>query len=70
MFVYVNETNAEAMVKARSTEAEGSAMLFDAVHPDKFTSVAAYDSIALKRLVKRLPSWALMRLRQKLSGEG
>ena len=44
--------------------------LFDAVHPEKFASVATYESLVLKRLLRRLPSWALMRLRSKLAGHG
>lgn len=70
VFVYVNEANAEASAKARGVAGAGEIALFDAVHPEKFASVATYESLVLKRLLRRLPSWALMRLRSKLAGHG
>jgi len=69
-FVYVSQRNESALSLARSDAGEGSLMLFDAVHPEKFAEIASYRSIVLKRLLRRLPPWFAMRVKQKLRGEG
>jgi len=69
-FVYVNERNQEAARIAAAAATSATLPLFDAVHPEKFEEIASYRSIALKRLVKRMPSWLKTRARQKLRGEG
>ncbi len=70
ILVYVNERNESAMATASLLEPAGSRLLIDAVHPEKFDEVASYKSLSLKRLVRRLPSWALLRVKSKLTGIG
>lgn len=70
IIVYVNTANPTAMTAAELDGIGDSMDLFDAVHPEKFHEVASYQSISLNRLLKRLPSWAVMRLRSKLRGIG
>jgi SAM-dependent methyltransferase len=67
MFVYVRESRADLLDKAGPAS---DIALFDAVHPEKFLEVASYESLVLKRLLKRLPGWLAMRLRSKLAGLG
>ena len=69
-FVYVDESDAAACRNAASADPCPSIALMDAVHPEKFEEVASYEAIAGKRLLQRLPGWALTRLRSKLSGMG
>lgn len=70
MFVYVREDAGEPSRIAAGAERAGSAALFDAVHPEKFEEVAAYRSIAFKRLARRLPAWFARKLRERLRGTG
>jgi Methyltransferase domain len=69
-FVYVNRRNLTLMAAAREVESRisRSAMLFDAVHPEKFEEVASYESLAPKRLLRKLPSWVLNRVKLSLTG--
>lgn len=67
MFVYLRESRADLIGKAGPTR---DIALFDAVHPEKFSEVASYESLVLKRLLKRLPGWFAGRLRSKLAGLG
>ncbi len=69
IFVYVNSANVRA-IKLAGEAGGGASALFDAVHPEKFAEVASYQSLSLKRLLRRLPSWIAMRIRAKLSGKG
>jgi len=69
-FVYVSPRNERALALAQSAAGENGPALFDAVHPEKFQELASYQSIVLKRLLRRLPRWFLTRLRQKMRGEG
>lgn len=69
-FVYVREAAAQRMAQAQRVaqsvaQSVGGAApiaMFDAVHPEKFTTTASYQSIAFKRLVAALPGWAMRRL--------
>jgi SAM-dependent methyltransferase len=69
-FVYVSRGNASLLAIARELAARTSlsVLLFDAVHPEKFEEVASYESLAPKRLLRRLPSWLANRLRTRLTG--
>lgn len=68
MFVYVREGAVDASRIAAEAARDGSAALFDAVHPEKFEEVASYRSIAFKRLARRLPGWFALKLRERLRG--
>lgn len=68
-FVYVRENNAGAMAAALR-EAPGPISLFDAVHPEKFFERASYQAIDFRKLVVRLPGWALGRIKSRLAGAG
>lgn len=63
-FVYVREGAEEALATAAREEATigGAQALFDAVHPEKYLEMASYESIAMKKLLARLPAWALRRI--------
>ncbi|RVQ67591.1 methyltransferase domain-containing protein [Croceicoccus ponticola] len=63
-FVYVRESDAAALATAQEAEREsgGALALFDAVHPEKYIEMASYESIAMKKLLRRLPGWALRRI--------
>ena len=67
MFVYVRESDAEAIARAERAEAEagGALAMFDVVHPEKYIEMASYESIAMKRLLKQLPGWAARRIKRK-----
>lgn len=67
MFVYLRESRADLIGKAGPAQ---DIALFDAVHPEKFSEAASYESLVLKRLLKRLPGWFASRLRSKLAGHG
>ena len=65
-FVYVRGDAAARMEQARklvsAQAADYSLAMFDAVHPEKFTTTATYQSIAMKRLAKALPGWIMRRM--------
>ena len=69
-FVYIDRDDVEASRRAADHANLSSLDLMDAVHPEKFEEVASYEAIAGKRLLKRLPEWALRRIRSRLSGIG
>jgi SAM-dependent methyltransferase len=68
--VYVARANARAMALAEAESQGGEPAVFDMVHPEKYLQMASYEGIALKRLIRRLPGWAIGRLRSRLSGIG
>lgn len=67
-FVYVRRSDEGAIAKAAADERTlyHGRLFFDAVHPEKFEEVASYEAIAMKRLLRRLPSWIGMRVKQRL----
>ncbi|MGH6785379.1 MAG: hypothetical protein ACREBO_00995 [Novosphingobium sp.] len=69
-FVYVAEAAGEAIRAAAEAERPGSTALFDAVHPEKFEEVAAYRSIAFRRLARRFPAWLALKLRERWGRPG
>ncbi|MEQ1495392.1 MAG: methyltransferase domain-containing protein [Novosphingobium sp.] len=70
MFVYVKVDNDVINAIATAAAPNGSGLLFDAVHPEKFEEVASYRAIAFKRLLTSLPGWFKRRLHSKLAGHG
>lgn len=66
MFVYVARSNEAQLERARAAQTQNTAMLFDAVHPEKFEEVASYQAIAMKRLIKQLPGWISRRIKNRV----
>ena len=66
-FVYISDKNASALARAKKDEREicDSKIFFDAIHPEKYELMASYEAIALKRLLRALPSWLAVKVGEK-----
>jgi len=66
-FIYVRKTdirNIDLLVREQAKLYETIPMS-DAIHPEKFIEVSSYESLVLKRLIKRVPMWFIRRLSEK-----
>lgn len=69
-FVYINSKCGSAIERAANYERDISdpKIFFDAIHPEKYELMASYKAIALKRFLRALPSWAAVKVSEKIKG--
>lgn len=70
-FLYVNSRNEGALGIAAELQRQAYSrpVLIDAVHPEKYSASASYESISGARLFRRLPKWFMSRVAARLRGE-